>query len=163
MKKLSLHFFQILFLSAAMASPTAFATEKVDILESWWSSYALQEVVETVQISSLEFGWYFNIEEVELPSKSHLEDLSCVPAGEEDLLNFYQRAVEKYQSHYPDENLPYVQAHSEIKNMAGPHLFQMCSESLEIKGHQVNKVYFLTSNAEESDLVLQVEYENLFE
>ncbi len=138
-----------------------YANTRIHDCENFWDAYALQEVVEIIQITSLEFNWYFYLNETERPSDATLAEMSCSYSKGDELREIYNRAVDRFLLHYPDEPLPFDQASKELDRYICKREFSMCSQVEKISDREIQTILFIDLSLSEDMPVVKVELENL--
>lgn len=130
-------------------------------VENFWDAYALQEVIDIIQITSMEFDWYFFMGEEYRPSNQALGQMSCHTTEGKEIIELYEKALERFLSHYPDEPLPYEQAASELEEFVSGKDFTQCTRVEKVSDRTIEEIFFIEDGTFEGDPIIKVELENL--
>lgn len=128
--------------------------------KTWGDAFALHEVLEIIEITSYEFGWYFSIQEETRLTVTQLQQLNCIPDNGKSLLYLFKTALDQFLSYYPDEPLPFDLARVQMREYLEGRSFEVCSDVIKLeRGAMLEKVYFIELGVD-GPSILRVEMEN---
>lgn len=148
--KYALIFFAFIF-SLQSFSSNAFARQISSIAQS----DAINQIIVYVNDNREEFSVFFRLSDKSFQVKS---EASCVKVSSNDVVKEVKKSFDIILQKYPDEELPFAEAVSDLKDfLDGRHYLRCEKNSVNLNKDKINSIFYVSEDDEPNKIFLRMD------